>query len=75
MKLEDLLNITNNFANIVITDNIGQIIFVGKKHEIWISDEKILERLLNAKVYDITSLGSIRIRVYERRETIFYKEK
>lgn len=75
MKLEDLLNITNNFANIVITDNIGQIIFVEKKHEIWISDEKILERLLNAKVYDITSLGSIRIRVYERRETIFYKEK
>ena len=64
MKLEELLNITNNFANIVITDGLGQIVYEGKKHQIWSLDEKILERLLNAKVYDITSLGSIRIRIY-----------
>lgn len=72
MKLNELLNITNNFANIEITDGLGQTIYAGKKHEIWSLDDKILERLLNAKVYYITSLGSIRIRIYERRETIIY---
>lgn len=72
MKLEELLNITNNFANMVITDELGQIVYEGKKHEIWSLDESILKRLLDAKVYDITSLGSIRIRIYERRETIIY---
>lgn len=72
MRLSQLLSITHNFANIEITDNIGQIIFKGKKHEIWTLDDKILERLLNAKVYDITSLGAIRIIIYERKETIIY---
>lgn len=75
MKLEDLLNITNNFANIVIIDGLGQTIYEGKKYEIWSLEEKSLKRLLNVKVYDITSLDSIRIRVYERKETIIYKEK
>lgn len=72
MKLEELLNITNNFANIEITDNIGQTIYMGKKHEIWLLDDEILERLLDAKIYDITSLGAIRIIIYERKETIIY---